>query len=338
VAALIQHEGLVDLAAARVGGRALVASDEFFAPRHDLLAAGRPVFIEGKYTDRGKWMDGWETRRQRGPERGGGYDWCIIRLGIPGAIRAVTVDTTHFRGNHPAACSLDAAQLPGAPGESARALRALDRAFVELLPRSPLAGHTENEFAVASNAGYTHVRLKIYPDGGVARLRIWGEARPDWRRIAASRRAVDLVAVEHGGVPLATSDQFFSEPLNLIMPGRSRDMGDGWETRRRRGPGHDWVVLRLGRRGVVERVDLDTTHFKGNFPESASLEGCDVATAGTPPDDAGWRELVPRSDLRANARHRLAVPRERRDPVTHVRLNIFPDGGVARLRVWGRPV
>src|SRR5438876_71510 len=192
-------------------------------------------------------MDGWETRRRRGPE--GGYDWCIIRLGIPGAIRVVTVDTTHFRGNYPAACSLDAAQLSGEPRVSARALRTLDLAFVELLPRSPLAGHTENEFVVASDAAFTHVRLKIYPDGGVARLRLWGEARPDWRKIAAARPAVDLVAVEHGGVPLATSDEFFSEPLNLIMPGPSRDMGDGWETRRRRGPGHDWVVLRLGKRG-----------------------------------------------------------------------------------------
>ncbi|HTD70864.1 MAG TPA: allantoicase [Gemmatimonadales bacterium] len=331
----VTHEGLIDLAAARVGGRALVASDEFFAPRENLLAVARAVFIEGKYTDHGKWMDGWETRRRRGPE--GGYDWCIIRLGIPGAIRVITVDTTHFRGNHPAACSLDAAQLSGTPGVSPRALRTLDRAFVELLPRSPLAGDTENEFALVSDAAYTHVRLKIYPDGGVARLRIWGEARPDWRRIAAARRAVDLVAVEHGGVPLATSDQFFSEPLNLIMPGQSRDMGDGWETRRRRGPGHDWVVLRLGRRGAIERVDLDTTHFKGNFPESASLEGCDAAGSGAPPaDDAAWRELVARTTLRANARHRLAVPPGRREPVTHVRLNIFPDGGVARLRVWGK--
>jgi len=151
-----------------------------------------------------------------------------------------------------------------------------------------------------------------------------------------AQRAIDLVAVEHGGVPLATSDQFFSEPLNLIMPGRPRDMSDGWETRRRRGPGHDWVVLRLGRRGVIERIDLDTTHFKGNFPESASLEGCDVATGGAPPDDAGWRELVPRTTLRANRQHRLAVQRGVRGPVTHVRLNIFPDGGVARVRAWGR--
>src|SRR2546428_8663596 len=288
--AAVTHEGHIGLAAARGGGRALAAWDDFFAPRHTLLAAGNAVFIEGKYPAGGKWMDGWEPRRRRGPE--GGYDWCIIRLGIPGAIRVVTVDTTHFRGNHPAACSLDAAQLSGALRVSARALRTLDRAFVELLPRSPLAGHTENEFAIESDAGYTHVRLKIYPDGGVARLRVWGEERLDWRRIAAARRAVDLVAVEHGGGPLATSAQVFSEPLNPILPGPARDMGDGWETRRRPGPGHDWVVLRLGRRGVVERVDLDTTHFKGNFPASASLEGGGGGGRDAAPGRAPRRELV----------------------------------------------
>ena len=328
------RDGLIDLAAARVGGRVLLASDEFFAPKENLLAPGRGVYVEGKYTDRGKWMDGWETRRRRGPE--GGYDWCVIRLGIPGVIRAITVDTNHFSGNHPAACSLDAAALSGTP--SAARLGKMDSAFTEVLPRSALAGHSENEFTVRRGAAYTHVRLKIFPDGGVARLRVWGEARPDWRRVGRSARAVDLAAVEHGGVPLATSDQFFSEALNLIMPGRSRDMGDGWETRRRRGPGHDWVVLRLGRRGVLERVELDTTHFKGNFPESASLEGYDAGAGGAPPGaDAVWSEVVPRTTLRANTRHRVPVARARRSAVTHVRLNIYPDGGVARLRLWGRP-
>src|SRR2546428_9140418 len=247
--AAVTHEGHIGLAAARGGGRALAAWDDFFAPRHTLLAAGNAVFIEGKYPAGGKGMDGWEPRRRRGPE--GGYDWCIIRLGIPGAIRVVTVDTTHFRGNHPAACSLDAAQLSGELRVSARALRTLDLAFVELLPRWSLAGHTENELAVASDAAYTHVRLKIYPDGGVARLRLWGEARPDWQKIAAARRTVDLVAGGPGGVPPPTRQQGFPEPLNLIMPGPSRDMGDGWETRRRRGPGPHWVVLRLGPPGGV---------------------------------------------------------------------------------------
>ncbi len=331
------HPGLVDLAARRVGGRAVVANDEFFAPKDNLLKPGRGMFIEGKYTDRGKWMDGWETRRRRTP----GHDWCIVRLGVPGVIRAVTVDTNHFRGNHPEACSLDAIALPGVP--AAKALRELQQGWAEILPRSPLKGHAENELEVRTLLRATHVRLNIYPDGGVARLRVWGEPRPDWARIGATggRGPLDLVAVRHGGVPLAASDEFFSEPVNLIMPDRPADMGDGWETRRRRGPGHDWVVLRLGRRGVIERIEIDTTHFKGNYPESCSLEGCDapgLPGATFPGDDARWRDLLPRTKLKGHTRHRFEVAGAARVPVTHVRLNIFPDGGVARLRLWGRVV
>jgi len=312
----------------------MVASDEFFAPKENLLKPGRGVYIEGKYTDRGAWMDGWETRRRRQP----GHDWCIIRLGVPGVIRAVTVDTNHFRGNHPEACSLDALALPGAP--AAKTLRDMRQEWAEILPRMPLKGHAENELEVRHAVRATHVRLNIYPDGGVARLRVWGEARPDWER---GRRGgpVDLVAAQHGGVPLAASDEFFSQPLNLIMPDRPADMGDGWETRRRRGPGHDWVVFRLGRRGVIERIEVDTTHFKGNFPDSCSLEACDAPEAygaTFPAEAVRWRELLSRTKLKGHTRHRFDVVGAAQVPVTHVRFNIFPDGGVARLRLLGRVV
>jgi allantoicase len=323
---------LIDLAAARVGGRAVLANDEFFASKANLLKAGHPVFIEGKYTSRGKWMDGWETRRRRTP----GNDWCIVRLGIPGVVRAVTVDTRHFRGNHPESCSLDGAALPGDP--AAARLRRATVPWRAILQPSPLAENTENELTVADDARITHVRLNIFPDGGVARLRVWGEARPDWAAIEAGKQRLDLVAIAHGGVPLAASDKFFSEPVNLLMPGPPADMGDGWETRRRRGPGHDWVILRLGARGTIEAVVVDTTRFKGNFPESARLEGCDAPELGTrdvPDESARWRELVPRTKVKADAVHRFrAVGRS--GPVTHVRLSIYPDGGVARLRLYGR--
>ena len=314
---------LIDLAAERVGGRAIVANDEFFGPKENLLKPGRGVFVEGKYTAHGKWMDGWETRRRREP----GHDWCVIRLGVPGVIRAITVDTNHFRGNYPESCSVEAAAL-GRAATAAQLARLRD-AWVGVLPRSPLEGHTENRFDLQSDAQWSHVRLNIFPDGGVARLRVWGEARPDWSRLA--RRRIDLAAVQHGGVPLSSSDRFFGEPLNLLLPGRPRNMGDGWETKRRRGPGHDWVIIRLGRRGQVGVIEVDTTHFKGNFPDSASVEGADASGSSVPDQ---WRELVPRAKLRGNAKHRFRVP-PRRGPVTHVRLNIFPDGGVARLRVWG---
>ena len=321
----------VDLAAERVGGIAMAANDEFFAPKENLLKAERGIFVEDEYTERGKWMDGWETRRRREP----GNDWCLIKLGIPGVIRAVTVDTNHFRGNHPEACSLDACHAPG--DVDAAALDAL-QSWNEVLPRSPLEGHAENRFGVISTERATHVRLHIYPDGGVARLRVWGDVRPDWTAVMDSGEAVDLLAVGHGGRPVACSDQFFSEPSNLTLPGRSASMKDGWETRRRRGPGHDWVMLALGRRGIVDRLVVDTGHFKGNYPESCSVEGCDlpgatdeeVATLGN------WFEVVPSTPLSADCEHTFAEPGVAR-PLTHVRLNIFPDGGVSRFRVYGRP-
>jgi len=330
--------GLIDLAAARMGGRAALANDEFFAPKANLTKPGRGVFVEGKYTSRGKWMDGWETRRRRTP----GHDWCIVRLGVPGVIRAVTVDTHHFRGNHPEACSIDAATLPGTPPPTPARLRGLGDVWTEILTRSPLQGDSENTFPITNDARYTHVRLNIYPDGGVARLRIWGEARPDWARIRATHARVDLVAVQHGGVPLAASDQFFSEPLNLLLPGRPVDMGDGWETRRRRGPGggHDWVVLRLGHRGTIDEVVVDTTHFKGNFPDSCRLEGLDAPELDptvAPDDRAAWRELVARTSLKGDTPHRFRAVGSS-GPVTHVRFSMFPDGGVARLRLLGKPV
>ena len=325
--------GLIDLASARLGGRAVLANDEFFAPKSSLVKPEPAVFIEGKYTARGKWMDGWETRRRRTP----GHDWCIVRLGVPGVIRAVVVDTRHFRGNHPESCAIDAVALR--TDATAARLRKLGDRWIELLSRHALAGDTANEFPVTSDLRVTHVRLNIYPDGGVARLRLLGEARPDWDRMRAQRARVDLVAAQHGGVPLAASDEFFSHPLNLVMPGRPTDMGDGWETRRRRGPGYDWVVLRLGHRGTIEEVVVDTTHFKGNFPESCRLEACDAPGLGSavvPDDAAPWRELLPRTRLRADTPHRFrAIGRS--GPVTHVRLSIFPDGGVARLRLFGKP-
>lgn len=325
--------GLIDLASARLGGRAVLANDEFFAPKSSLVKPEAPAFIAGKYTSRGKWMDGWETRRRRTP----GHDWCIVRLGAAGVIRAVTVDTRHFRGNNPEACSLDAI---AARADATRSqLKRWQGRWEELVPRQPLQGDCENEFPVASEILATHVRLNIYPDGGVARLRVWGEPRPDWTALGQRRGRLDLASVQLGGVPLAVSDESFSHPLNLLMPGRPADMGDGWETRRRRGPGHDWVVLRLGHRGTIEDVVVDTTHFKGNFPESCTLEACDLPALGTfavPDETAPWREIVPRTTLRANTPHRFRAV-GRTGPVTHVRFSIFPDGGVARLRLYGRP-
>lgn len=316
---------LVDLAAEKVGGAVIAANDEFFAPKENLLKAAAPIFIEDKYTPLGKWMDGWETRRRRTP----GDDWCVVRLGLPGIIRGVVVDTSFFRGNYPEQCSIEACEMDGYPA----AEEVLDKETVwkEILPKSSLKGDSQNLFSIDSNQRFTHLRLRIYPDGGVARLRVFGEVVPDWSRLR-SRGEIDLVAVENGGLVLSCSDMFFGHRHNLIMPGRAANMSDGWETKRRRGPDHDWVVIKLAQSGVARRVEVDTSYFKGNFPESCSLEGGKPASTI---DEIEWKPILPRTKLQAHTRHYFEEQILDAGPISFVRFNIFPDGGVSRLHVYG---
>jgi allantoicase len=323
----------IDLAAERLGGRVLAANDEFFAPKENLLKAGAPVWVADKYTDVGKWMDGWETRRRRTP----GYDWCLVKLGLPGIVHGVIVDTAHFKGNYPENCELESCAVDGDP--SARHLTDPGTSWGTLLPKSPLAGDTQNRFEVSCSNRVTHLRFKIYPDGGVARLRVHGEVMPDWAAIERSGGEIDLAAVEHGGLVIDSSDMFFGSRNNLILPGRSTGMHDGWETRRRRGPGHDWCVVRLGAAGTVRRVEVDTAYFKGNFPDSCSLEVCSAGSGVTDPGALAalpWKEILPNSKLKADSLHVYEKELSDSGEVTHARFHIYPDGGVARLRIFGR--
>jgi allantoicase len=319
---------LPDLAGERFGSAVVAANDEFFAPKEGLIKAAAPEWREGEYTERGKWMDGWETRRRRTP----GFDWAIIRLGLPGIVRGVVIDTSFFTGNYPPRASLEACNIFGTP--SAERLTSDETPWRSLLPTVDLAGNTKNVFAIEDDTRVTHLRLNIFPDGGVARLRVHGDVIPE-ERIFAPTREVDLAAITNGGFVVACSDMHYGHRQNLILPGRSTHMGDGWETKRRRGPGHDWSIIRLARRGTIDRVELDTDHFKGNAPGSCMLESCDGDPAeGFDADGARWVPLVPETPLQPHTRHAFDIA----TPVaaTYVRLNIYPDGGVARLRLLGR--
>jgi len=325
---------LVDLASEKVGGAVVFANDDFFAPKENLLKVSAPIFIEGKYTERGKWMDGWESRRRRTP----GFDWCIIRLGLPGIVRGVVIDTSYFRGNYPEHGSLEGVSLTGSPSEDE--LKDENVPWVSLLPQVALNGDSRNSFAVKHDERITHLRFKIYPDGGVARLRVYGEVVPDWDRIKGDGGSVDLAAVENGALVLACSDMFFGHKHNLIMPGRATDMSDGWETKRRRGPGHDWVIIKLGSPGSIHRVEVDTSYFKGNFPESCSLEGVNSAAKPDGLSDLtlDWVSILGKTKLQAHTRHYFENELSDAGMVSHVRFNIFPDGGVSRLRIIGKPL
>jgi allantoicase len=311
---------LPDLAARPFGGMVLDANDEFFAPKENLLKPEQPVFDPNAYTDRGKEMDGWETRRRRSP----GCDWCVVRLGIPGVVRSVVVDTTHFKGNYPDRCSLLGTVVD--KGENLG-----EAEWVELLPESKLEGDAVNRFDVTTPLRITHLQLNIYPDGGVARLRVHGEPLSDLRRLVGEDGRAEVAGSKSGAVVLDASDVFFSHPHNLIAPGDSQGMHDGWETRRRRGPGHDWVAVRLAAEAEIDRVEIDTTHFKGNYPDTCSLDGRVSASDDL---DRGWSEVIPVTKL--GPHDRFVFPIDPPVIATHLRLNIHPDGGLARMRAFGR--
>lgn len=322
---------LIDLASERLGGAVLYANDEFFAPKENLLKPAAPIFIEGKYTDLGKWMDGWESRRKRTA----GYDWCIVRLGLSGLIRGIVVDTSHFKGNYPEQCSIEACAIDGLL--TTEQLLSDSIRWTEILSRSNLNGDAPNPFEIDNEQRWTHLRFNIFPDGGVARLRVFGDVVPDWERLRKLGGQIDLAAVENGGVVLSCSDMFFGHRHNLIMPGRALNMSDGWETKRRRGPGHDWTIIKLGASGRIQRLEVDTLWFKGNFPESCSLESCnasDLPLERIQDPEFVWKPVLARTKLQAHTRHGFDEVMDT-GTATHVRFNIFPDGGVSRLRVFG---
>jgi allantoicase len=336
--------GLVDLAAEEMGGRALACSDDFFAGMENMLKPGRGVFLPDEYTDRGKWMDGWESRRKRAS----GHDWCIVQLGVRGAIRALDVDTNHFLGNHPPFASVEATSAP-----ITASLDALEKArWVEILPQSPLRPGSQNLFAVDATDAFTHLRLRIYPDGGVARFKVWGRPDPDWGRVEIDDETrgrlasgeVDLAALRNGGQTLACSDAFFGPMHHLIAPGRAVNMGGGWETRRKRMPGNDWILVKLGAPGTIGLVEADTNHFKGNYADRIALRGIhapgaritDLVPVGAYSDGMpAWATILPETKMQASHRHFFKDELQARGPFTHVRLDVYPDGGVSRLRVWG---
>lgn len=320
-------EKFVNLADDRLGSKVISVTDEWFAAASRMLQAAAPVWKEGVFDDNGKWMDGWESRRKRFE----GYDNAVIRLGVSGSIKGVDIDTSFFTGNFPPSASLDGCFcVEGDPNE--------DTQWTEVLSSVELKGNSHHYHEINDDRPYTHLRLNIYPDGGVARLRVYGIPFRDWARQNPNEQ-VDLAAALNGGRALACSDEHFGRMSNILNPGRGVNMGDGWETGRRRTPGNDWVIVALGHAGIVEKIVVDTLHFKGNYPESCSIQGAFVK-GGTDgqieTQSLYWRELLPSQKLQMHEEHTFVEQIRELGPITHVRLNIFPDGGVSRLRLFGK--
>jgi allantoicase len=320
---------LTDLASERLGGKAISCSDDFFAEKENLLKPGRGIFIADKYTDHGKWMDGWESRRKRTP----GHDWCIIQLATSGKIHGIDIDTNHFLGNHPPFASLEACNLPK------DAVNFEHAEWIEILTQSALQPGSQNLFEIENKNIFTHVRLNIFPDGGVARLKIYGEVYKDWVKFS-EEEIIDFASALNGAKSVLCNDMFFSHMDNLIMPGRGINMGDGWETKRNRTPNNrDWVIVRLAHKGIVDNILVDTCHFKGNYPDSCLIEGCNILPEqeiNLNSDTILWKTILPKSKLKANHEHYFQKEIENKEVFSHIRLSIFPDGGISRLRIFGR--
>lgn len=320
---------LSDLAAEKLGGKVLYATDDFFAEKENLIRSGRGIFITDKYTDRGKWMDGWESRRKRTP----GHDWCVLQLATSGSIAGFDIDTNFFLGNHPPHASIEAANLPADfTTEDWEQVQ-----WTEILPKSHLDAGSQNFYECNNKDIFTHIRLHIYPDGGVARLRVYGTVHKNWNAVRSDEKT-DLAAAINGAQALACNDMFFSAMGNLLMPNRGANMGDGWETKRNRTPNNrDWVVIKLAKAGKIGEIVVDTAHFKGNYPDSCMIEATFASDdAAVLNDNCVWQVLLERQKLSADAIHTFQSTQlsDTNTIFSHVRLNIYPDGGVSRLRVF----
>ena len=316
----------IDLAQPRLGAEIVSCSDEFFAECSRMLNPEAPQFIVGKFDDNGKWMDGWETRRRRN----GGYDHAIVKLGLAGEIKGIDIDTTHFTGNYPPAASLEACYSVTPADHSSD--------WQTLIPSTSLQGDSHHYFEIDNPTCFTHIRLNIYPDGGVARLRVHGRVVSD---ASALDRAAqhNLAAVELGARAIAWNDAHFGAVANLLNPGKGVNMGDGWETRRRREPGNDWCIVELGHAGSIEAIVLDTAFFKGNYPDTCSIQAARV-DGGTAQSiitqSQFWSELLPPQKLEMDREHAFDAEVQDIGPVSHVRINLFPDGGLSRVRLLGK--
>ena len=315
---------LTNLADARIGAEILECSDEFFAEAKRMLQFEAPVFIEDKFDEHGKWMDGWETRRKRHT----GYDWAIIKLAVAGQIQALDIDTTFFSGNYPASAAVQACYAPDGNLDQAE--------WISIIENNVLGPSQHHIVQISAKQIFTHVRLNIYPDGGIARFKVYGQVKIN---LQDSDQMLDVLALEHGGRVVAYSDAHFGHPRNLINPGRGINMGDGWETKRRRAPGFDWCILALGASAQIEKIEIDTAHFKGNFPAQVSIQAIYIEDATDQqliPQSMFWPFLLEAQDMQMDHIHTFIEEVLEQEKISHIRVNMIPDGGISRIRLWGK--
>ena len=319
-------KGLVNLASPKMGTKILAFSDDFFGEVTRMLNDKDPIFIEDKYDNHGKWMDGWESKRRRD----GGNDWAIIKLGSAGIISKIEIDTSYFTGNFPPFFSLEGIYSETEPDK--------DSNWTTLIDKTSLIGDCKNNFELNLKETLNFIRLQIFPDGGVARIRLFGEVKYNWKQFN-SGEIIELSSLKLGGSILAYNNAHYGDVSALLSDGRGKTMGDGWETRRRREPGNDWIIIKLAQKGNIEKIEIDTAHFKGNYPDRASIQATSIDKNITTKDliqnSENWNIILNETKLSADNIHKYKINSNSKNEATHIRLNIYPDGGVSRLRIFG---
>ena len=321
------NQNLTNLASPKIGTKIIEVSDDFFGEASRMLDDKEPVFIEDKYDEHGKWMDGWESKRRRD----GGNDWAIIALGSPGIISEVDIDTSFFTGNFPPFASIEGLYSDQKPNK--------DSDWIEIMSKTSLKGDSSNKFKIQSKSKINYIKLQIFPDGGVARLRLFGEVKLDWDIYNNKKDLIELSSLKLGGSIIAYNNAHYGDVSALLSNGRGKTMGDGWETRRRREPGNDWIIIKLATKGLIKKIEIDTAHFKGNYPDQASVQASNFdeykSLEEIINDSQNWKYILDKSKLQADNIHNYEIDDTSTEGVTHVRLNIYPDGGVSRLRIFG---
>lgn len=318
-----------DVVGEKLGGAVVACLNEWFAEAANLIKPKAPIRDATRFVHAGAWYDGWETRRHNTEEA----DWAIIKAGVALAqIAGCEVDTAFFNGNHAPHILVEGANfaLEEAPQDWASASVNWEP-IIEKTECGPSQKHFFVRESGLTSQNYTHFRLRMYPDGGIARFRLYGVVLPVPPKDKCE--ILDFALVKNGGVAVQVSDQHFGSADNLLLPGRGHDMSDGWETKRSRTPGHvDWVVIKLGALTTIKNIVVDTAHFRGNFPQKINVKGYKGLQ---PPafDSQEWSLLVPDSKTGPDAEHEYDI--EDTSSYSHVLLTIIPDGGVKRVRVNG---
>ena len=323
---IIFTNGLIDLAQPRLGSKVIYKTDDFFASANRIINPSPAVFKEGLFDRNGKWMDGWESRRKRNL----GHDYLIIKLGKPGKISKVDVDTSHFNGNQPSMISLEAC--------SSKSNLYKNFKWKTLLGKKKIKANSHHFFNISSKSTVTHIKFNIFPDGGVARLRLFGKISKD--TVNLKNKTTNLTSLLNGASVIACNNEHFGKAENILAPGKAKNMGDGWETRRRRDKGFDWLILNSIDGNKIDKIEISTHHFKGNYPSHCSLQAIYIPNNKTSSsiikNSKKWKILLDKVKLSANKTHIFKNRLMKNNKINYVKINIFPDGGISRFRMFGK--